>query len=43
MSELKDSIFHDTQLIFVYYIAIFVRALDFFASFSCLVTKFVRS
>ena len=43
ISELKDSIFHDTELIFVYYIAIFVRALDFFASFSCLVAKFIRS
>ena len=41
ISELKDSIFH--ELIFVYYIAIFVRALDFFASFSCLVAKFIRS
>ena len=30
ISELKDSIFHDTELIFVYYIVIFVRALDFF-------------
>ena len=44
ISELKDSIFHDTYLIFVYknhtigyYIAIFVQALDFFTSFSCFV------
>ena len=43
MSELKDSIFHDTWLIFVNYIAIFVRALHFFATFTCLVAKFIRS
>ena len=43
ISELKDSKFHDTYLVFVYYIAIFIRALDFFTSFSCFVINFIRS
>ena len=41
--ELKDSIFLDTKLIFVYYIAIFVQALGFFSSFSCFVAKLISS